>query len=263
MDHETPVLDASAFEPPPEAVDFYVESLRLLKESGVPFLLSGTYALSCFTGIVRPTKDLDVFCKPSDAPKILSFFKERGYGIEIEDERWIGKVWQGQNFFDVIYNISSANIPITDEWFAHSYEAEVYGTTVRVTPPTQFILSKLFLQTRYRYDGADVVHTILRKHDDIDWRWLLTAMELYWEVLLINVLLFRFVYPTERDLIPRWLFEELVARLLAQDQMPPAGIRICRGRALSPTDFVIDVSEWGFADVVGKGIDEKHERPKH
>jgi hypothetical protein len=45
--------------------------------------------------------------------------------------------------------------------------------------------------------------------------------------------------------------------------MPPSGVKICRGRLLSPTDFVIDVSEWGFADVVGKGIDEKHERPKH
>src|SRR3712207_8221329 len=82
------------FEPPAEAVDFYVGSLQLLKESGIPFLLSGTYALSCFTGITRPTKDLDVFCKPSDAPKILSFFKARGYEIEMEDERWIGKVWR-------------------------------------------------------------------------------------------------------------------------------------------------------------------------
>jgi hypothetical protein len=52
-------------------------------------------------------------------------------------------------------------------------------------------------------------------------------------------------------------------RLAAQSEMPPPGIRICRGRLLSPTDFVVDVSEWGFADVVGKGIDEKHERPSH
>jgi Icc-related predicted phosphoesterase len=144
---------------PAEAVDFYSESLKLLKESEIPFLLSGTYALSCFTGITRPTKDLDVFCKPSDAPKILAFFKGRGFDIEIEDERWIGKVWRGDNFFDVIYNIAPASIPITDEWFKQVCEAEVYGTTVRITPPTQFILSKLFLQTRYRYDGADVAHT--------------------------------------------------------------------------------------------------------
>jgi hypothetical protein len=172
------VLDAATFQPPPEAVDFYVESLHLLKESGIPFLLSGTYALACFTGIKRATKDLDVFCKPSDAPKILGFFKAKGYVIEMEDERWIGKVWLGENFFDVIFNISSASIPITDEWFEHSYEAEVYGTVVRVTPPTQFILSKLFLQTRYRYDAADVVHTILMKHEEIDWQWLLNSMEL-------------------------------------------------------------------------------------
>jgi hypothetical protein len=167
------------------------------------FLLSGTYALSCYTGITpgRPRTSTSS-ASPRTRRKILSFFKEQGYQITIEDERWIGKVWQGEQFFDVIYNISSASIPITDEWFAEQYEAEVYGTSVRITPPTQFILSKLFLQTRYRYDMADIVHVMLRKHDQIDWQWLLNQLELYWEVLLINILNFRFVYPSERHLIP-------------------------------------------------------------
>jgi hypothetical protein len=263
MSTQLPALDSSVFDPPPEAVQFYVDALKLLKQNDFPFLLSGTYALSCYTGITRPTKDLDIFCKPSDAPKILSFFQERGYRIEVEDERWIGKVWNDDNFFDVIWNISSASIPITEEWFAEQYEAEVYGTSVRITPPTQFILSKLFLQTRYRYDMADIVHVMLRKHDQIDWRWLMNQLELYWEVLLINILNFRFVYPSERHLIPEWVMEELFARLKAQDAMPPSSVKICRGRLVSPTDFVVDVSEWGFADVVGKGIDEKHDRPSH
>ena len=236
MDDTLQKLDASAFEPPPEAVDFYVAGLRMLVESGIPFLLSGTYALSCFTGIVRPTKDLDLFCKPSDAPKILAYFKSKGCEIEVEDERWIGKVWQDDNFFDVIYNISTASIAITDEWFGEVYEVEVYGTTVRITPPTEFILSKLFLQDRYRYDGADVTHVILKKHDQIDWKRLLSAVELYWEVLLIHVLNFRFIYPTERERIPRWLFDELLERLQAQAEMPAARMRICRGRLLSPRD---------------------------
>lgn len=260
MSVQLETLDASVFEPPPEAVDFYAQSLRLLNESGFPFLLSGTFALSCYTGITRPTKDLDVFCKPSDAPKILSFFKSRGYDISIEDERWIGKVWKDGNFFDVIYNISTASIPITDDWFTEVYEVEVYGTTVRITPPTEFILSKLFLQDRYRYDGADVAHVILRKSDEIDWRRLLKSMELYWEVLLIHLLNFRFIYPTERDRIPAWLFRELMERLAAQAEMPAAEMRICRGRLFSPRDYIVDIVEWGFADVVGKGIEEKHER---
>ncbi|HKQ94529.1 MAG TPA: hypothetical protein VJS40_02905 [Aestuariivirgaceae bacterium] len=260
MSIELPTLDASVFEPPPEAFDFYVESLGLLNRSGVPFLLSGTYALSCYTGITRPTKDLDVFCKPSDAPKILNFFKGRGYGISIEDERWIGKVWKGEHFFDVIYNMSTASIPVSEDWFREVYEVEVYGSKVRITPPTEFILSKLFLQDRYRYDGADVAHVILRKHDEVDWRRLLAAMELYWEVLLIHVLNFRFIYPTEREAIPHWLLDELIERLAAQAQMPPAQMKICRGRLFSPRDYVVDIAEWGFADVVGKGIEEKHER---
>ena len=41
-------------------------------------------------------------------------------------------------------------------------------------------------------------------------------MELYWEVLLIALLNFRFVYPSERDLVPQWLLDELLDRL--QDQ---------------------------------------------
>jgi hypothetical protein len=62
--------------------------------------------------------------------------------------------------------------------------------------------------------------------------------------------------------MPRWLFDEMLARLQAQAEMPPARMRICRGRLFSPRDYIIDIAEWGFADVVGKGIEEKHER-KH
>ena len=253
-------LDASSFEPPPEAEGFYRESLRLLAESGIPFLLSGTYAVSAYTGIVRPTKDLDVFCKAGDYPRILAYFRDRGYRVEVEDERWIAKVWRGANFFDVIFNMSTANMPITDDWFVGQHKIEIYGVEVHITPPTELVWSKLFIQDRYRYDGADVAHVILRKHEAIDWRRLLTYMEAYWEVLLIQLLNFRFVYPSERDLVPRWLLEELFGRLQAQLDLPPPNIKVCRGRLFSPRDYIVDITEWGFADVVGKGLEERHER---
>jgi hypothetical protein len=248
------------FDPPPEAAEFYAESLAHLVESGIPFMLSGTYALGCHTGIMRPTKDLDVFCKPGDAPRILAYFKALGHRVEFEDERWIGKVWRDGNFFDVIYNISSASLPVTEEWFRDVSHAEVYGTTVRITPPTEFILSKVFIQDRYRYDGADVAHIILRQHEHIDWQRLLDAMELHWEVLLIHLLNFRFIYPTERHCIPLWLFEELLGRLQTRAELPVPNLRVCRGRLLSPRDYLVDITEWGFADVVGKGLEESHDR---
>jgi len=248
-----------SFEPPPDAVAFYDESLRLLKESGIPFLLSGTYAVAAYTGIRRPTKDLDVFCKPGDYPKILAYFKERGYRIEVEDERWIGKVWKDEkHFFDVIFGMSNGTISVTDDWFGED-TIEVYGHEVTITPPTALILSKVFIQDRYRYDGADVNHVILKQSDSIDWKSLLAQMELYWEVLLAHLVNYRFAYPTERGRVPRWLMEELLGRMTAQLDLPAPRISVCRGRLFSPRDYVVDITEFGFADVVGKGLEERHD----
>ena len=63
-------------------------------------------------------------------------------------------------------------------------------------------------------------HVMLKEHENIDWRRLLTYMEQYWEVLLVHILNFRFVYPTERHRIPQWLMDELMERLRLQDGLP-------------------------------------------
>ena len=253
------IIDPSHFDPPEEAERFYREALRLMVEWDIPFLLGGTYALTCFTGIRRPTKDLDVFCKAGDAPRLLARFQDAGYRVDVKDERWIGKVWQDDLFFDIIYSFSSANLPVRDSWFREKYPAQVYGVDVCVVPPTEFVLSKMLLQDRYRYDGADIAHVLLIKRDEIDWQRLLSVMELYWEVLLIQLLNFRFVYPSERDAVPHWLMDELLDRVTMQDKLPPTKMKVCRGRLLSPRDYLVDITEWGFADVVGKGLEEAHE----
>jgi hypothetical protein len=243
----------------PEAEAFYIEALTELTQLGTPYLLAGTYALSAYTGISRPTKDLDIFCKAGDYPRILAYVQERGYGIGVEDERWIAKLYDGKYFVDVIFSVRGGDVTINDEWFEDAPEVELYGTHVRITKPTQLIWSKMFMQDRYRYDGADVAHVILKQHEAIDWHKLLSGMELHWEVLLSHLINFRFAYPTERDCVPRWLMQELIGRLQAQVTLPPAKVRVCRGRLFSPRDYVTDITEWGFADVVGKGLEERHD----
>ena len=154
--------------------------------------------------------------------------------------------------------MSNGAIAVSDSWFGGDV-IRVYGHEVRITPPTALILSKVFIQDRYRYDGADVNHVILKQSDAVDWKSLLDQMDLYWEVLAAHLLNFRFAYPTERDRVPRWLMEELTERLAAQIDLPPPRVKVCRGRLLSPRDYVIDVAEWGFGDVVGKGLEERHD----
>jgi hypothetical protein len=242
---------APLLQPPPEAEAFYSEVLQLMAKSEIPFLVSGTYALASYTGIDRPTKDVDVFAKAGDALKILHYCKEQGFEVEIVDERWLYRITRGELFVDVITNMPTVTTHVTDEWFVNAPEAELFGAKVRLVPPTQFIWSKIFVQDHHRYDGADVAHMILKKHDEIDWKRLLSHMELYWEVLLMALLNFRFVYPSERHCVPRWLMDELLERLHDQKDIKGPGRRVCRGRIFSPRDYAVDVDHWGFSDAVG------------
>ncbi len=237
----------------PEAEDFVSEALEDLVACHIPFLLAGTFAISAYTGITRPTKDLDIFCKAGDYARILAHFKEKGYEIEVEDDRWLGKIKKGRHFCDVIFAASNGTMPISDSWFDNARQIEMNGHKVRIIAPTELIWSKCFVQLRHRYDGGDIVHMILRAHDQIDWDRLLNHMEVHWEVLLIHLLNFRWIYPTERDKVPDWLLDELLDRLKAQRELPLPQMKICRGRMFSRVDFEIDVKEWGFADVGGEG----------
>ena len=248
---QLPLTPPDEFEAPGSDEGFYAEVVRLMAESGIPFLLSGTYALSYYTGIIRPTKDVDVFAKAGDALRMLSFFKDRGFDVQIVDDRWLARVTRGELFVDIITNMPTSATHVTDDWFRDAPEALLFDTKVHLVPPTQFVWSKIYVQDRYRYDGADVTHMILKRSEDIDWAQLISSMELHWEVLLVALLNFRFIYPSERHLIPRWVMDELLERLNAQLQMPSAGKRVCRGRIFSPRDYQIDVGEWGFSEAVG------------
>ena len=238
--------------PSSEPQAFYADCLRALREAEIPFLVGGGHAVSLHTGVPRASKDLDVFCRAGDYPRILTRFQHSGgYEIEVEDERWIGKIRRNSWFVDVIFSSTSEAAPVTDRWFDEECTAQLFGIEVRVLPPTELIWSKLFVQDRFRYDGADIAHVLLRQIDRIDWRRLLAYADQHWEVLLAHLLNFRFVYPSERNNIPRWLLDELLDRLRHQAELPEPQTRVCRGRHFSRADYLADITEWGFADVVG------------
>jgi hypothetical protein len=230
---------------------FYAECLEQLGSTAVPFLVAGTHAVNLHTGLDRVPKDLDVFCKADDCRRILDHFQRGGYRTEITDERWLAKIRRGPYYTDVIFNSMSGIAPVTNRWFDDHRTARLYGAEVRVVPPTELIWSKLSVQDRERYDGADVAHVILRRSDQIDWQRLLAYAGEFWEVLLGHVVNFRFVYPSERGRIPRWLVDELLGRLRQQEESPPTCPKVCRGGHFSRADYLVDVTRWGFADVLG------------
>ena len=56
----------------------YQGALRALNRAGVPFVVSGLYAIYEYTGIYRQTKDLDLFFVPGDVVAAARVLKEAG-----------------------------------------------------------------------------------------------------------------------------------------------------------------------------------------
>jgi hypothetical protein len=235
----------------PAANSFYAEVLRLVKRAKLPFLIGGSYAINAYTGQGRGTKDVDIFCRAGDYLRILAAAEQGGFQTEVEDERWIAKIRRGKNFCDVIFGSANMVAPVTDAWFKEAIPAKILDVEVNLLAPTELIWSKAFIMDRNKYDGSDVAHIILREHKRIDFKRLLSHFELHWEVLLTHLILFRYIYPTERTLIPDWLLDELLERIRLQRKMPLPHKRPCRGRVFSRDDYQVDITEWGFADLIG------------
>ncbi len=224
---------------------FYVDALRVLSASDIPFLIGGAFAFARYVGIDRATKDLDVFVRPDDVHDVLDLFRERGYGAELTFPHWLAKVHSGQHFIDVIFSSGNGIARVDDRWFEHAPDGEVLGVPVRLSPPEEMIWSKAFVQERERFDGADVMHLIGQFGPSLDWTRLLERFGPHWRVLLGHLVMFGFVYPSQRDRIPAWVTEELTQRILVE---PPSESRICNGTLLSREQYLIDVERSGCDD---------------
>jgi hypothetical protein len=229
------------------AEDFYREALGCLIGSRVPFLLGGAYALAHYTGIVRRTKDLDVFIRPADCGRVLDAFARAGFRTELTDPNWIAKAFHASHFVDIIFSSGNSIATVDDGWFSHATRVRALGWDVCIAPVEEMIWSKAFVMERERFDGADVLHLILRCGSRMDWRRLLERMEPHWEVLLAHLTLFQYAYPSHREIVPAWLLDVLEGRLQAVRAAGNVPGKLCRGPLISRAQYRIDVEDWGFA----------------
>ncbi len=228
---------------------FYRDVLDELNEGQFSYLVGGGHALERYAGMVRDTKDLDLFVRPTDAPDILKMFADRGYKTELCFPHWLGKVIDGKYFIDVIFSSGNGVCAVDDGWFEHSVAGEILGVTIKFCPPEELIWTKAFVMERERFDGADIAHIIRARGKQLDWHRLLRRFEDTWQMLFSHLVLFDFIYPSERLLaVPSWVMDELIARLQAEKGEPLSRNRVCRGTLLSRTQYRIDVENWGYQD---------------
>jgi predicted nucleotidyltransferase len=236
------------------AEDFYREALQLLVESGLSFLVGGGFALKQYTGIQRDTKDLDIFCKAGEYPKIMKLFTQNGFETELTDVRWLAKLKKGDNFVDVIFNTVNNICNVDDSWFDNAVETEMLGMKVKMIAAEELYWCKIYVQNRERYDGADLNHLLLKYGKQINWDRVWMRMEQHWHLLLAQFLNFQFVYPSERDIIPKELFEKLMALAKDQYELPSPVEKVCLGPIIDQTQYSTDIRNWDYKVVTIKTV---------
>ncbi|QQG43875.1 MAG: nucleotidyltransferase [Candidatus Roizmanbacteria bacterium] len=229
--------------------EFYKSVLKSINRKKIPFMMGGTYALHHYTGINRETKDMDIFCKGGDYPFLLRSLRDDGYRIRILDDRWLAKILSNGHYIDIIFGSITNLHPVDDTWLKHATDGRLFGIKIKFISPEDLIWSKAYRQERFKYDGADVNHLILKRGKELNWKHIFLRFEQHWEILFSHILNFRFVYPSERNKVPKWLIKELISRVENQLEVPtPQGI-VCRGTLLSHYSYESDITEWGYKSV--------------
>ncbi|MEJ5964037.1 nucleotidyltransferase [Pedobacter immunditicola] len=226
---------------------FYTEVLKVLQQNGLNFMLGGGFAMYHYTGIERDIKDLDIFCKASEYPKMLKLLAEKGFQTELTDVRWLAKIIKDGNYIDIIFDTVNNICKVDDSWYQHAAEGEYEGISIKYVPAEELTWCKLYVQNRERYDGADVNHLLLKYGKTLDWDRLLFRMDQHWHLLLAQLLIFQFVYPADyREIIPQWLFDDLIERAKEQYDLPSCVEKVCRGPVIDQTQYEVDIKLWNY-----------------
>ncbi len=227
---------------------FYRRTLHVLSDARVPFMVGGSHALLNYTGIVRETKDFDLFIQSADLDAALQALRTAEYHTEITFPHWLAKARHGTDVVDLVFASGNGVCRVDDEWFANALEADVLGMPVKIVPVEELLWQKSYVMERERYDGADVAHILRSCAETLDWDRVLRRFDSHWQLLLSYLVLFGFIYPSERHRIPTRIMMELQTRLQQTVSDSPSSDKVCRGTLTSRGQYVLDIGRYGYED---------------
>ena len=227
------------------------EVLLHLNRVKLPYVVAGAFALQKHTGIWRNTKDLDLFLPSQTVPRALQYLQEQGFVTEVSDPVWLAKAHRDGYYVDLITGMSNAVITVDQSWIDRGAAHMILGVRSRVLAAEELIASKLFVNFRERFDGADIVHIIHGTKGRLDWTRLRHLVGEHWELLLWELILFRYIYPCKQHYIPREVWHLLLSDLQAQLNSP-SPTPTFRGSLIDDRMFAIDVQEWGLENLLQK-----------
>jgi hypothetical protein len=239
---------------PQEEREKYKRAIGALNRGGIPFVVTGAYAIYEYTGIYRETKDLDLFVEPAHLIAAMKVLRAEGFGTRLEQAHWLAKATLGEHFVDMIFGMGNGLAQVDPDWYRFSHAAIFAAHPVRVAPVEELIWHRLFIGERHRQDMADIAHLLLCRGDRLDWDRLLAKTAENWPLLLAQLIIFSYVYPEMEYRVPRRVIDQLLDRARDDLRRTRKGDAVTRGTLISRFSFAIDVNEWGMRDLRQEAI---------
>jgi Nucleotidyl transferase of unknown function (DUF2204) len=226
--------------------------MQLLRDNNIEFLVGGAYALAQYTRINRDTKDFDLFVRPKDVELALTVWRKAGYAADYSFTHWLAKVQSGRVYVDIIFRSGNGLGVVDDAWFQHAPEATIFDVPVRIVPPEELIWQKAYIMERERFDGADVAHLLSACATKLDWNRLVKRFDIDWRVLWSHLILFGFIFPSKRDLVPSELVKAFAEKMLREQAELPPPDPVCNGTLLSRIQYQSDLNDFLDARLTGR-----------
>ena len=150
-------------------------TVAVLTDAGIPFGVLGGVASAGY-GRPRWTKDIDVFCRPEDAERVLQSLAADGFEVEQTNPSWIFKAFRDGIQVDVIFK-AKGGIYFDDRMTERLRSVSLAGVDVPAIPPEDLIVIKAIVHDeespRHWHDALGVL-----AGTSLDWDYLLERAKL-------------------------------------------------------------------------------------
>jgi hypothetical protein len=187
--------------------------MTAVRNSGVPFLLGGGFALATFTGRWRDTKDIDFYVRPEDRERAVAALKKAGFSDYYRqrpyDRKWIFRNVKSGVIVDIIWAMANQRARVDKLWFERAGSLVLRGEELKVLPMEEFIWCKLYIMQRDHCDWPDIVNLLYAEGQRIDWERLLARLEEDTALLKAMLCVYTWLCPREARQLPPFLWRRL------------------------------------------------------
>jgi len=196
----------------PLDIAVYLAVIEEAQTREIRFAVGGSLAMAAHCGLLRNSKDLDLYVLPEDAPDMIRVLTDLGfedyYGRAPYDRGWIYRAFRDDLIVDVIWAMANRRAEVDRGWLDRAQEIEASGKRFYLLSVEEMIWSKLYVFQRDRCDWPDILNLVDRARCRLDWDYLATRLSDDLPLLKGILQVYHWLRPGVLAGSPQWLLNE-------------------------------------------------------